>query len=185
MEGGDYRFDVGTAGSTPLVLQSLIPPLVYASKESRITLVGGTHVPISPPFHFLRDVFLPVVREMGGKIDLSIKVYGFYPRGGGEIEAKIGPADDHSLHPFSCPAEKAVWSVTGVSAVANLPLSIAERQKEAALIVMRRLPVRVEIETASVRSPGAGTFLFLRSEGGPCRAGFSSIGVPGKARRNR
>jgi RNA 3'-terminal phosphate cyclase (ATP) len=178
--GGDYRFDVGTAGSTPLVLQSLIPPLAYARKESHITLVGGTHVPISPPFHFLDVVFLPVLREMGANIHGSIRVYGFYPRGGGEIEARIGPVENEILKPFDCPADKAVWGVTGISAVANLPLSIAERQQEAALLLLRKLTMRVEIETISVHSPGAGTFIFLKTEGGPCRAGFSSIGVRGK-----
>ena len=64
--------------------------------------------------------------------------------------------------------------------MANLPLSIAERQKGAALEVLRELPLSTEIEVLSVPSPGQGTFLFLEAEGSPCRAGFSSIGVRGK-----
>ncbi len=58
LKGGTYRFDIGTAGATSLVLEALLPPLVFAHSESRISLQGGTHVPISPPFHFVRDVFL-------------------------------------------------------------------------------------------------------------------------------
>jgi RNA 3'-terminal phosphate cyclase (ATP) len=177
--GGVCRFDIGTAGATPLVLQALIPPLVYADRESRIVLTGGTHVPVSPPFHFLEHVFLPALKEMGGEIEASARVYGFYPKGGGEIDATIRPIGS-TLLPLEDREKKVVWGVTGVSAVANLPLSIAERQKQAALLALRRLPIRVGIETTTVHSPGQGTFFFLKTEGAPCSAGFSSIGVRGK-----
>ncbi len=178
--GGTYRFEIGTAGATTLVLQALLPPLIYAEEPSRLSLSGGTHVPISPPFHFLREVFLPALSELGAHTQASIKVYGFYPHGGGEIEAAVAPVPSVALHPLVSPTEKSLWGVRGVSAVANLPLSIAERQKEAAQLVLRRLPARVEIDTQSVPSPGSGTFLFLKTEGAACRGGFSSIGVRGK-----
>jgi RNA 3'-terminal phosphate cyclase (ATP) len=179
-KGGSYRFEIGTAGATPLVLQTLLPPLVFADVPSRLSLSGGTHVPISPPFHYIEEVFLPVLGELGVRARVSITTYGFYPRGGGQIEAEIVPLGTGRLNPFVSPTEKAVWAVRGTSAVANLPLSIAERQKQAALVALRRVAVGVEIENLSVPSPGAGTFLFLKAQGGACRAGFSSIGIRGK-----
>jgi RNA 3'-terminal phosphate cyclase (ATP) len=180
LKGGAYRFEIGTAGSTPLVLQTLLPPLAFAEAPSHLSLSGGTHVPISLPFHFVRDVFLPFLAELTIEASASIKTYGFYPRGGGEITAEITPVGRRILGPMRFPDKKTVWAVTGVSAVANLPLSIGERQKEAALKAMGPLRPRAQIDVLSVPSPGVGTFVFLKAEGGACRAGFTSIGVRGK-----
>ena len=179
-EGGSYRFEIGTAGAVPLVLQALLPPLLFADAESRVSLSGGTHVPISPTFHFVSKVFFPVLSEMGIEARASIRNYGFYPRGGGEIEAQVTPVGSGPLGPFVLPEKKAIWAVRGVSAVANLPMSIGERQKSAALEVLKALSLSVDIDVVSVPSQGTGTFLFLEAEGSPCRAGFSSIGVRGK-----
>src|SRR4051794_15478141 len=53
VRAGEYRFAVGTAGSTPLVLQTVLPALILAAGPSRLTLEGGTHNPLAPPFDFL------------------------------------------------------------------------------------------------------------------------------------
>ena len=180
VKGGSFQFDIGTAGATTLVLETLLPPLVFAASGSRISLRGGTHVPISPPFHFIRDVFLPFLSEMSIQAKASIKAYGFYPRGGGAIEAEVASLEARPPEPTELPENKAVWAIKGVSAVANLPLSIAERQREAALAALKGLALNVDVERRAVPSPGAGTFLFLRAQGGACRAGFTSIGVRGK-----
>jgi len=180
VKGGPFQFDIGTAGATSLVLETLLPPLVFAGSGSRISLRGGTHVPISPPFHFIRDVFLPFLAEMSIQVKTSIKTYGFYPKGGGEIEAEVASLEARPLERAELPENKAIWAVKGISAVANLPLSIAERQKEAALAALRGLALTIDVEARSVSSPGAGTFLFLKAWGGACRAGFTSIGIRGK-----
>ncbi len=180
LRGGDYKFDIGTAGATSLVLQALLVPLLFAGKPSHLSLSGGTHVPISPPFDYLRDVFLPVLANLGVRAEVRIDAYGFYPRGGGQIEADILPVGRRALTPFVFPDRKGFWLVKGVSAVGNLPLTIAERQKQASLLALRRLPVGVDIDTVSVSSPGTGTFVFLKTEGAACLAGFSAIGVRGK-----
>src|SRR5215468_5607208 len=56
---GEYGFSIGTAGSATLVLQTVLPALLTASKPSRITLEGGTHNPAAPPFEFLERAFFP------------------------------------------------------------------------------------------------------------------------------
>lgn len=180
VKGGTFRFDIGTAGATSLVLETLLPPLLFAHSGSRISLHGGTHVPISPPFHFIRDVFLPFLSELSMQVKTSIKTYGFYPKGGGEIEAEVAPLAVRPFGAVELPENKAIWTVKGVSAVANLPLSIAERQRQAAVFALKGLPLTIDMETRAVSSPGTGTFLFLKAQGGACRAGFTSIGVRGK-----
>ncbi len=129
VRGGAYRFDIGTAGATSLVLQTLLPPLIFADTESHLVLTGGTHVPISPPFHFMQQVFLPVLGMSGIRVTASIKTYGFYPKGGGEMEVHLWPHPPGPLPSLTFPEKKGISRVRGVSAVANLPLSIAERQR--------------------------------------------------------
>ena len=94
---GSYRFDVGTAGSTSLVLQTMIPALLFGEGTSKVVIEGGTHVPWSPCFHYLRAVFAPALQELGGVLTLEIERWGWYPKGGGQIKAGILPVS--ALHP--------------------------------------------------------------------------------------
>ena len=81
---GNYFFDVGTAGSVTLILQALLLPLALAPGPSRIKLRGGTHVPWSPPYHYLAEVFLPTLALMGIQTAVRLGKWGWYPKGGGE-----------------------------------------------------------------------------------------------------
>ena len=88
---GPYRFAIGSAGSTGLVLQTLLPALLVGgggegSAPSTITVEGGTHNSMAPPFMFLAGAFAPHVG-----LGLTLRRWGFYPAGGGEIEAVITP----------------------------------------------------------------------------------------------
>ena len=87
-------------------------------------------MPISPTFHFMQRIFFPFLSEVGIGARASIKAYGFYPRGGGEIEAHLTPVRSRPLDPVILPEKKTIWAIRGVSAVANLPVTIAERQKK-------------------------------------------------------
>src|SRR5437667_12542095 len=80
---GNYRFAVGTAGSATLVLQTVLPSLLSASGRSTLTLEGGTHNPLAPPFNFLSRSFIPVIQRMGPRLELELRSPGFYPAGGG------------------------------------------------------------------------------------------------------
>ena len=179
VKGGAYTFDIGTAGSTTLVLETLLPPLLFAGTESHLILKGGTHVPISPPFDFIGGLFFPLLALMGIRAAGSVRAYGFYPRGGGEIEVHVRPCEG-GLSGLTLMEEKEKGPVSGVSVVANLPLSIAERQREAALETLRTRGLAGQIGTLSAPSPGRGTYVFLKAEGVRCMAGSSSIGVRGK-----
>src|SRR5688572_18364502 len=83
LKPGDYRFDIGTAGSSTLVLQTVLPPLMTASAPSRVVITGGTNNPKAPPYEFVARAFLPILRRMGASIEIELATYGFYPAGGG------------------------------------------------------------------------------------------------------
>jgi len=173
---GEYLFEIGTAGSVTLLFQSLLPPLLFAKAPSRLVLTGGTHVPFSPSFDYLRDVFSPLLARIGVRVSCKIEQYGFYPRGGGKITARVAPAEE--IRGVDLREKGAVLSVTGRSCVANLPLSIAERQRKAAIgPLAAHSPV---IDTATVPSPGKGTFLFIKVDTEAGSAGFSALGAIGK-----
>lgn len=89
---GDYTFNVGTAGSCTLVLQTVLPALMLCAEPSRVLLSGGTHNPMAPPYHFLERSFAPLLRRLGVGIELELRRLGFYPAGGGQILATIRPS---------------------------------------------------------------------------------------------
>lgn len=88
---GNYRFAVGTAGSATLVLQTVLPALLTASATSTLTLEGGTHNPLAPPFDFLARSFMPLIHRMGPRVELELRTPGFFPAGGGRFHARIEP----------------------------------------------------------------------------------------------
>src|ERR1700741_3714791 len=92
LESGDFSFAIGTAGSCTLVFQTVLPARITAAGESRVRITGGTHNRASPPFDFLARSFLPLLARMGAQVELELSSYGFFPRGGGEIRARIRPA---------------------------------------------------------------------------------------------
>ena len=91
VRAGDYRFDIGSAGSTLLVAQTVLPALLRAGQSSRVTISGGTHNPWAPPFDFVAEVFLPTIGRMGFRAEAQIQRHGFYPAGGGQISLGVEP----------------------------------------------------------------------------------------------
>jgi len=176
LHGGNYRFDVGaikgSAGSVSLLFQALLLPLAFARAPSRLTLIGGTHVPWSPPVHSLTEVFLPALARIGVEARLTLRRWGWYPVGGGEVEATVTPT--RGLRGFLPEAPETPLSIRGLSAVSRLPRSIAERQRrrteERLAVAGLGAEITVE-EDATARSPGTLLFLALRA-----RAGFSALG---------
>jgi RNA 3'-terminal phosphate cyclase (ATP) len=177
---GDYEFKIETAGAVTLLLQAIFLPLCLAQGESRLTLVGGTHVPWSPPFHYFFQVLLRMLESMGIFAQASIEKWGFYPKGGGVARLNIRPV--HELKPVSLVERGPLRRIRGMSAVANLPGHVAERQRAQALERIRReLKIEPEIEVLyDAPSIGQGSFFFLLAEYEGIVAGFSSLGARGK-----
>ena len=183
VKGGSFTFDVaekkGSAGSVSLIIQTLIPPLTSSLKPHRLTVLGGTHVPWSPPFHFLKYVFIPVIEKMGCTINISIDKWGWYPTGGGVVHADLMPSAA-GLKGIRIDERGRILRIYGISAVSNLPSSIAERQTREGLKHLKGLGVDIDIELVTAPSPGKGTFFFIVAEYEQVSAGFSSIGALGK-----
>lgn len=157
---GEYRFAVGTAGSTALVLQTVIVPLALADKPSRLVIEGGTHASMAPPFDFIEKCFLPVFERMGPRVSARIKRHGFFPRGGGRIEVDIEPAP---LHRIECIERGAPQGREGTVYFASLDFKIAERIRKAAL---KAMPEWEESQIAIREVPadqGPGVALILGS----------------------
>ena len=126
LQGGDYNFNIGTAGSCTLVLQTVLPALLMAEQESRLVITGGTHNTMSPPFHFLQRAFIPLLKRMGIEVELQLNRFGFYPAGGGEITATIKPSSE--LMPLHLESRGERVKAYAESYFAALPAHIAERE---------------------------------------------------------
>jgi RNA 3'-terminal phosphate cyclase (ATP) len=129
VRAGDYHFNVGTAGSCTLVLQTVWPALLMAEAPSRLKLGGGTHNPMAPPFHFLARSYAPLMRRLGANAELNLRRLGFYPAGGGEIEVTIWPAGD-MLQPFDLNDRGARLEGYAECFAPALPRSVARRELE-------------------------------------------------------
>jgi RNA 3'-phosphate cyclase len=177
---GNYQFEVWTAGSVTLLLQAILLPLCLAQGNSTLSLVGGTHVPWSPPFHYLAEVLLPILKSMGVSTKATIDKWGFYPKGGGKIQLEINPVNE--LKPVTLVDRGLLKTIRGISAISNLPKHVAERQKDQALKrIHRELKMDIEFHLLyDAPSNGAGSFLFLLVEYEKIVAGFSSLGSRGK-----
>jgi RNA 3'-terminal phosphate cyclase (ATP) len=135
VRAGDYSFNVGTAGSCTLVLQTVLPALMQCAQPSRVQLSGGTHNPMAPPFHFLERSFAPLLRCLGVGFDLELRRLGFYPAGGGEINARIqGRAS--ALLPFDLLTRGAALEAYAECFAPALPSMVATRELSALAVAL-------------------------------------------------
>lgn len=132
VRAGEHQFNVGTAGSCTLVLQTVWPALLLADRPSTLRLQGGTHNPMAPPFHFLERCYAPLVRKLGAGVDLTLRRHGFYPAGGGEIEATLYPAPPQGLRLFDLLERGPLIESYAECLAPALPRSVAQRELEAA-----------------------------------------------------
>ncbi|MGM0404994.1 MAG: RNA 3'-terminal phosphate cyclase [Thermoplasmatota archaeon] len=159
IEGGLYRFDIGTAGSVTLMLQALLPPAVISGKDLTIELKGGTDVKWSPPYDYFENVFLKHLKNMGCNVNSRLIKRGHYPRGGGKIRVDISAGE---LKKPEYSAE--VSEIKGKVFVTDLPDHIMKRMKKSVLKEFLEIPVSIKTESHSSSSPGTGITIW--TEGG-------------------
>lgn len=171
----EFTFAIGTAGSTMLVLQTVLPPLMVASGPSRVIIEGGTHNGMAPPFDFIERAFLPLIRRLGPSVTARLERYGFYPAGGGRVVFDVTPAP---LVRLDITSRGETRSVSGVAFHANLARHIAYREVAK---VQERLGWPTDclrcIEIRDARGPGNAVVLTIES--GHVTEVFSSIGAVG------
>jgi RNA 3'-terminal phosphate cyclase (ATP) len=174
---GEYRFTVGTAGSTTLVLQTVLPALMTASGPSQLGIEGGTHNIHAPPVDFLEKAFLPILARMGPKVEVTLERPGFYPAGGGSIRVEIRPAE--RLQRVDLVDRGRILRRTACGVVARLPTHIAEREVET---IRRRMSWPAEsVSTRAVESAGPGNVVTIEIQSEQVTevfTGFGQRGVP-------
>ncbi len=94
--GGALTIDIGTAGSTTLVVQTILVPALAAGRPLRAVITGGTHNPLAPPFEFLERVYAPHLRAMGADLTLALDRHGFASAGRGRGRDRRGTSSSAS-----------------------------------------------------------------------------------------
>jgi len=159
---GNYSFDIGSAGSTTLVLQTILPPLMIADAPSSVLIEGGTHNPMAPPFEFLDRVFLPLICRMGPQVQARLESCGFYPAGGGSIRVEIDPKK--AIQPLTLHDRGGTKACSATAIIANLPQQVAERELAILERELALTPNQVRIENVSARSPANVLFVEVQHE---------------------
>ena len=173
---GEYHFAVGTAGSTTLVLQTVLPALVSAAGPSTLVLEGGTHNPYAPPFDFLQRAFVPILNRMGPRVAARLERPGFYPAGGGRLDVTIEPTA--KLTPIDLLERGPVRRHSAKAVVARLPRHIAERELA---VIQRKMGWDagcVQVEEVS-DAPGPGNIVTIEIESEHVTEVFTGFGQRG------
>jgi RNA 3'-terminal phosphate cyclase (ATP) len=164
-----------------LVLQSALPPLLLAGKPSQLILEGGTHNPMSPPFHFISEVFVPALAKIGFNCSCEIERWGFYPAGGGKLRVTVNPANINDLtRPDLCTPGK-LFNSSVLAAVSKIPWEIGD--DECKTVVNAADFAVNEMKTLAVDSPGPGNVVMLRLDYENCSAMFTGFGELGVSRK--
>lgn len=175
---GEYYFAIGTAGSTTLVLQTILIPLLMADTASRVTLEGGTHNPLAPPFEFLAKAYLPLVNRMGPKVTAQLRRHGFFPAGGGCIVVDIEPTG--AMRGIELTERGPAKRRKARALVAHLPRQVGERE---ARVVCERLGwSEAECEVSQTNgSSGPGNVVMIELAYENVTEVFTGFGEAGRA----
>ncbi len=159
-QAGSYEFAVGTAGSTGLVFQTVLPALLTCEDVSHLVLKGGTHNPAAPSYEAITESFLAALSTAGIEVETELVAHGFYPAGGGEWNAKIHPST--LTNTLDLTSRGSLKSISAEAMVSNLPGTIAERELA---VIKRRLGIEDEhLHVRSYSSLGPGNAVIVRLE---------------------
>ena len=171
---------IETAGSIPLILQSLIPPCLFAQFPIEIYFEGGaTDTFFAPTMDHFRFVFLKILEKMGAKIEIEILKRGYYPEGEAKVKVKVFPSN---LKPINL-TERGEFKKISIFSVASDFLKekkVAERQVFGAKEVLGKLNLEIEekIEYAKTKCPGSSLCLVAEFE--KTTIGSDNLGKLGK-----
>ena len=175
----DLEFHIGTAGSTALVLQTLHLPIALRTERTvHVVLTGGTFNTKAPSYPFLAECWIDHLCEIGLDVSLRMPDAGFYPRGGGRIEALIEPGTPRALNRIE---RGPLRRIRGVAGVCKLERNeIPERMREHALSLLSDLTDSVRIDLVEWPGPFAGAAISLTADYANGHATFIGLGERGK-----
>ena len=160
--GGTRTIDIGTMGSSTLVVQTVLLPMIVGGHALELVIRGGTHNPMAPPFEFVERVFLPILRAMGARVALTLDRHGFIGERGdlGQLTLSIGART--TLQPIELVDAPRITTRHAVAILARLPTHVADRELS---VVRERLGwTRAECEVRETRDGGPGNALLLEVE---------------------
>lgn len=178
VRAGRYKFDIKTAGSSLLVLQTILIPLGLSLSTSSVMITGGTHVRWAPCFHYLEQNWIPFLISMGFDASLNLIKAGYYPRGDGKISATIRSAGN--IKPIELMKRGGLRSVLGISAVSNLNKSIAYRQSSQAYKRLTKFASEISIKNVQLPSDNKGTMFLILGQFEHSQCCYFSLGELGK-----
>jgi RNA 3'-terminal phosphate cyclase (ATP) len=175
---GTYHWDIKTAGSLSLLLQTVMLPLALANGASEVKVSGGTHVPMSPSAHYLRDVYAPMLIQSGAELSLNLNRLGWYPRGQGEMSLNLeGWAQ---LQGQDLLERGELERIFGYGIASNLPAHIPQRLVNHAERQLNDLQTPLDLRPIRDNTAlGKGAAMCLVAEYANGRAGFSLLGEQG------
>lgn len=184
VRGGTYVFDVGTAGSISLVLQTLLPIMAFADSRVSVEVRGGTDVAWSPPVDYLRFVIRPHLERLGYSFNIELLKRGHYPRGGGVVKVLVDRPPRY-FKAVELVKSGILLRIKGLSHCVRLPKHVAERQANAAMEELTKYGIksRVDIEWYEPEKdphlgPGSGIVLWAETENSIL--GADALGEKGK-----
>ncbi|MFV0477700.1 MAG: RNA 3'-terminal phosphate cyclase [Parahaliea sp.] len=172
---GDFHFAIGSAGSTTLVFQTVLPPLLLADAVSNITFEGGTHNGMAPSYDFIEQCFLPVLVTIGAEVESELEHVGFYPAGGGRWRAKISPLA--ASRPLTLLARGEQKNGLALATSANIPEHVNER--ELAHVHKKCQWPQESLRARTVHSMGPGNILSIRFGSDTLTEVFEVVGEKG------
>jgi len=154
--GGDVTIDIGSAGSTTLVVQTLLVPAIHAGVALRATIVGGTHNPMAPPFEFLERIYVPHLRAMGADVSISLDRPGFVPEGNGQLVLDVRAGG--TLRPIELLHAGAIVERRATAILSRLPTHVADRELG---VCRERLGDPLTCETVELRAAVPANLLLI------------------------
>ncbi len=155
VSGGSLSIETGTAGSISLIIQALLPVMLFSGKDFQVSLSGGTDVAWSPPIDHTREVLFPVLRGAGADIFLEVIRRGYYPKGGGKVILRVSPSSLDGISLSSSGINREGMKIRGHLHISGLPPRIARRLMGSADCVLQKSGVSAdwEVEVPSSLCP--------------------------------
>ena len=182
IRSGEFRFDIGTAGSATMAAFALIPASLFARGPCQFSIVGGLFQDFAPSFFHMDRVLLPLLRSMGADVKLQMVTPGYYPKGNGQLILTVNPIS-RPLKPVNLIRQGSVKSIRGVALASHLSeQKVAPRMADTASELVRRRGFMPEIETlddTSAIQRGAALMISASTDTG-CTLGSDQAGKLGR-----
>lgn len=182
LKGGDYHWDIGTAGSTTMLAFTVIPPALFAEGPSRFSIIGGLFQDFAPSAFHMQKILVPLIRRMGAEVSLEIVRPGYVPQGGGHLKVSVTPSED-PLQPLRLLEQGAVERIRGLSLASHLKVQeVGERMAHRCRTVLKGYGHEPDIDVihdSTAAQKGAALLLWAETTTG-CLLGADRAGKPGR-----